>query len=128
METDGIECTNTECHHHDLTFSFSCDLGENEVVIEECWDRQVARDPATWVMRAIRDEVRSARNKFPHNKHLLGALVEEVGELAQALLQGKTNHEIQRECIQVACVAIRIFEERDADYDEWTTKDGQPRE
>src|SRR5208283_4060900 len=107
METDGLECTDCECRYWDRVFSFSCSLG-NEGALDVCWDRDVEGDPQNYVMRELRDEIRSARKKFPHNKHLLGALIEEVGELAKALLQGKSQHEICREAIQVACVAIRI--------------------
>ncbi len=57
-------------------------------------------------------EVHKARAKFPGNDLLIVALMEEVGELAQAMLD-KTPEEIRKEAIQVACVAIRIIEEGD---------------
>jgi hypothetical protein len=40
--------------------------------------------------------------------------MEEVGELAQALLQGG---DWRKEAIQVACVAVRIIEERCPEFD-----------
>ena len=61
-------------------------------------------------------EILRARAKFPGNRFLLAALMEEVGELAQAMLQGKSDAEIKTEAIQVACVALRIFEEKDATF------------
>lgn len=61
-------------------------------------------------------EILFARSKFPGNRFLLAALMEEVGELAQAMLQGKSEAEINAEAIQVACVALRIFEEQDATF------------
>lgn len=61
-------------------------------------------------------ELRRARAKFPENAKLLAALFEEGGELAQALLQGKPQSEIRKEAVQVACVAIRIITEGDADF------------
>jgi hypothetical protein len=67
-------------------------------------------------LRAISDEVMRARTKFPGNRFMLAALTEEVGELAQALLQKKDRAEIAREAIQVAAVAIRIIEEGDASF------------
>jgi len=61
-----------------------------------------------------------ARQKFPGNKMMLAALVEEVGELAKALLdhsRGKaTAAEIYAEAIQVATMAIRIAEEGSAEF------------
>ena len=61
-------------------------------------------------------EVLQARAKFPGNRFLLAALMEEVYELAQAMLQGRSRAEINAEAIQVACVALRIFEEQDATF------------
>lgn len=65
---------------------------------------------------AIHNEVARARAKFPNNAHLLAALVEEVGELAKALLEGGNSVDAKAEAIQVACVAVRIIEEGDADF------------
>lgn len=74
---------------------------------------------------AISKEIGRARTKFPHNRHLLAALIEEVGELAQAILQAKPDEEIRKEAIQVCAVAIRIIKEGDADFDGWTEADGE---
>ena len=65
---------------------------------------------------ALAAEISRARAKFPGNRHMLAALTEEVGELAQALLQGKPRAEICKEALQVACVALRLFEEGDASF------------
>lgn len=74
-------------------------------------------------LSAVRDEVIRARHKFPTNKHLLAALMEEVGELAEALLIAEAeNHvrdyldDVRSEAIQVATVAVRIIEEGDHDF------------
>lgn len=67
----------------------------------------------------VLNEINRARAKFPTNEHLMIALVEEVGELAQALLQQKPDREIYAEAIQVACVAMRIAEEGDSDTHYW---------
>ncbi len=63
-------------------------------------------------------EIASARLKFPSNRHSLAALVEEVGETAQAFLQGQGSDRIRAEALQVACVAMRIYEEGDCAFDE----------
>lgn len=78
--------------------------------------RVLAANPLPETRDALCAEVTRARAKFPGNRHLLAALTEEVGELAQAMLQGKPTAEIQREALQVACVALRIFEEGDASF------------
>lgn len=64
---------------------------------------------------ALQNEVMEARFKFPVNKQLTVALMEEVGELAKAELQKESNERIKSEALQVACVAMRIYEETDAD-------------
>jgi hypothetical protein len=61
-------------------------------------------------------EVARARAKFPGNTHLTHALTEEVGELAKAQLQRRPRAEVVAEAVQVACLAIRIIEEGDADF------------
>ena len=64
----------------------------------------------------LRNESAGARAKFPGNRFLLAALTEEVGELAKAMLQKRPAAEIEREALQVACVAVRILEEGDATF------------
>jgi hypothetical protein len=76
----------------------------------------------TWA--ALREELSRARAKFPGNRRLFVALAEEVGELAKALLQ--RDPEWRKEALQVACVAIRIFEETDRDFDDVTDEEAQP--
>ena len=72
----------------------------------------------TITVSAVCAEVIRARLKFPRSRYLLAALTEEVGELARAILQGKDQDAIQREAIQVACVALRICEEGDSSFDD----------
>jgi len=65
-------------------------------------------------------EVTRARTKFPGSRFLLAALVEEVGELAEAVVSGD-KEAIYKEAIQCACVAVRIAEEGDpVAYHEWS--------
>ena len=64
----------------------------------------------------LMQEITRARTKFPGSRFLLAALVEEVGELAEAVVLGD-KEAIYKEAIQCACVSIRIAEEGDAsDY------------
>ena len=65
---------------------------------------------------AVTRELVNARLRFPKNAHLQIALAEEVGELAQAYLTVKSIDEIKNEALQVATVALRIYEEGDADF------------
>lgn len=83
--------------------------------------------PEAATLAEVGREVARARAKFPSNEHLLAALVEEVGELAQALLQGQPAPEVVAEAIQVAAVAVRIVEEGDADFGAWCTACYQAR-
>lgn len=83
----------------------------------------VQRNADQETLELIAAEVVRARTKFPGNKHLTVALMEEVGELAQAILQDKPK-QILKEAVQVAAVAVRIIEEGDAAFDvkDWSTK------
>lgn len=72
-----------------------------------------AGSPKVSTLGDIAEEVLRARGKFPGNRFLLVALVEEVGELAESIFNGDADH-IAKEATQVACVAIRIREEGDA--------------
>jgi NTP pyrophosphatase (non-canonical NTP hydrolase) len=69
------------------------------------------------------DEQKRATDKFPKPNRLLGALMEEVGELAQALLKiQEAPHELEwpenvyKEAIQVAAVAYRLAVQGEPDY------------
>lgn len=77
-------------------------------------------------LTAVNAEVMRARTKFPGNRFLLAALTEELGELAQALLQAKPRDEVQIEALQVACVALRIVEEGDATFADITADEAKP--
>jgi len=72
--------------------------------------------PDELTLTAVAAEVMRARIKFPGNRFLLAALTEEVGELARALLQKKPKDELERECLQVAALAVRLCEEGDAAF------------
>ena len=89
------------------------------------------------IFEAIEDEIIRATRKFPSNKHMLPALNEEVGELNKAMMEldreryiefhklgNETtieklitmNQEVFDEAMQVACMAIRIMIEGDANF------------
>lgn len=101
-------------------------------MIRELWQAEddlekIARaQPRASTLAKIATEVQCAREKFPGNRFLLAALTEEVGGLAQALLQRQGAERIAREAMQVACVAIRILEEGDASFDDITDEEAKP--
>lgn len=69
-------------------------------------------------LRAVLVEASRARAKFPSSDMALAALVEEVGELAAAMLS-ETPARVRAEAVQVAFMAMRIANEGDpsfADY------------
>lgn len=73
--------------------------------------------PTNKSLSLVSKEIERARRKFPNPAGLMVALMEEVGELAQAMLQhGSESERAKDEAIQVACVAIRILEEGDPMY------------
>ena len=77
----------------------------------ECADEQFIQD--------VIAEIARARAKFPGNSIMLVALMEEVGELAQAALhirEDKHNEwgRVHEEAVQVAVMAMRMATEGDA--------------
>lgn len=90
-------------------------------------------EPDLVSLQAVRAEVIRARMKFSDNDVLLAALMEEVGELANALLElrfaARRNEApekldgrrdaVQREAIQVAAVAMRILEDGTSEFPEY---------
>ena len=68
----------------------------------------------------VADEVAKAREKFPSSAHNLAALIEEKGELVEALMAngntGDGHADVLKEATQTAAMAVRIVEEGDADY------------
>lgn len=79
----------------------------------------------------ITDELVNARSKFPGTGHNFDALVEEVGELAKALLEqhqepskGIKSKDVYAEAIQCAVMAIRVAEEGDKNYPRYLPETG----
>lgn len=73
---------------------------------------------------SIQIELQKARSKFPSNRQLLHAFVEESGEVTKAFLdmqQGKCSPmDVRKELIQAAAMAIRLLEEGDPEFAEFT--------
>ena len=69
----------------------------------------------------VRAELIAAQTKFPDSVLSLAALMEEVGELAQAMLKvhaGKWPKErIREEAVQVAVMAMRVALEGDRSFE-----------
>jgi NTP pyrophosphatase (non-canonical NTP hydrolase) len=65
------------------------------------------------------NEIHRAQTKFPYPNPNLAALMEEVGELAQAMLQNKNPDEIYREAVQVATMAMRCALEGDPQFPDY---------
>jgi NTP pyrophosphatase (non-canonical NTP hydrolase) len=73
------------------------------------------------IILMVRGELDAARGQFPGSTHMLAALMEEVGELAQALMEhdrdgSQTTQEVLREAVQVAAMAIRVAAEGDENF------------
>lgn len=61
-------------------------------------------------------EVVSARAKFPSSEGAVVALMEEVGELAKAMMDESIDR-VWAEAVQVACMACRVAVEMDPTLD-----------
>ncbi len=68
--------------------------------------------PTDKFLNDVKEEFKRASDKFPKGDKLDAALMEEVGELAQALLhiqeKGASPANVYKEAVQVATVAMRI--------------------
>jgi len=82
----------------------------------------------------LRAEIMKAREKFPNNDHLQAAMGEEYGEAVQALmelqyepstLKTATSSKVYKECIQVACTALRLAIEGDSTFPTYDAVSGQ---
>jgi len=73
-----------------------------------------------FALNDLEAELARARRKFPVCEHTYAALLEELGELANALIEHKCGRasvrNVRAEALQVACVAVRIGSEGDMAY------------
>lgn len=83
------------------------------------------------IFAEIDAELTKAREKFPNNRHMAHALIEEAGEVSQALIQqdlepkkNKTHEDIFKECIQTAVMAIRLATEGDSTFPKYDPESG----
>lgn len=63
-------------------------------------------------LEQVAAELKRARTKFPSSRHSMTALMEEVGELAKAMLD-ESPERVYAEAVQVAAMAARVAEEGD---------------
>lgn len=70
------------------------------------------------LMHEIFDELEKARQKFPGDRVTFAALVEEVGELATALIE-EPRKNAKKEAIQVAVMAMRMVLDGDREFNQW---------
>ena len=118
-----MERTCTFSNKHNVLCCTECGLGLDLCQCVDpdaiAWDRLTSPDGLVFIM--IRDELKAAREAFPGQTHMLCAMVEEVGELAKALMehdrqQGTSVQEVLREAVQVAAMAIRVAVEGDDNF------------
>ena len=74
-------------------------------------------------LRDVAAEVRSARRKFPNPNLSFAALVEEVGEIAKALLSEDWKA-VSAECVQAATMALRVAVEGDPSLSQFREASG----
>ncbi len=114
------------CTYRDKHNTICCTECGSDLTICQCPspDAQAQErltSPDGLVMKMVADEVAAAREAFPGKTHMLAALVEEVGEVAQAIMQhdrkqGTSVHEVLREAVQVGAMAIRLAVEGDDNF------------
>lgn len=77
-------------------------------------------DPVINFCSMVVSEVNFARRKFPKPNPNLAALMEEVGELARALLERRDMAQVYGEAVQVAAMACRCALEGDPQFQKQT--------
>lgn len=120
--------------HRDLRNSYDRDIkawmelqGAHKATLSrlERAERWLEEDglPSARFLLDIDAELLRARAKFPRNRFQVTALMEEVGELGNALLEhayGKGSVEnVRKEAVQVAAMACRVAEEGSEEFGEY---------
>lgn len=118
--------TERTCTYRDKHNTPTCTECGSDIAICQCKDpdgqaQKRWTSPDGLVIKMITDELKSGRRASPGKTHMLAALLEEVGELAQAMIQhdrgqGTSVHEVLREAVQVASMAIRLAVEGDDNF------------
>jgi len=78
------------------------------------------------IMVRVQNEISSAKAKFPSNKQLLHAFVEEAGEVTKAFLdmdqKDAPPEDITKELIQTIAMAVRLLQEGDPEFPQYKGK------
>lgn len=62
----------------------------------------------------VRQKIKEAKEKYPEPNPNFKALISEIGELAEALIDlERYDDNVYDECVDIACVAHRIAEQAD---------------
>jgi hypothetical protein len=103
--------TCTYRNRHNVECCTECGLGIDFCQCVEPDDKADKRLTSVdgMIMKMITDEVTTARDKFPKTTHMLAALVEEVGELSQALMEHDRSQ-------GTSAMAVRIAAEGDDNF------------
>ena len=96
----------------------------HSIILSEGWSQMA---------EAIDTEIAAARKKFPAGDLLHAAMVEELGEATQALLDqhhGKpvASRDIYYELIQTAAMVVRLAQEGDPQFPAYNAPPGISRE
>ena len=108
------------------SFSPAKAFEEGYTLIEGPADDPIQREDDNAFLGAVRREAVKARAKSPSSTLSMTALMEEVGELANALLT-KPAREVRAEAVQVACMAMRIATEGDNTLEPYRAQQGLDR-
>lgn len=71
-------------------------------------------------------ELQNARTKFPGSRVTGLAMVEEVGEVAKAIIS-ESRDAVRKECVQTAVMAMRIVLDGDSSVDQYRAEEGLDR-
>lgn len=90
-------------------------------IIKECLflraeNESLTKGPMGEMLQSIRKEAMQGSESYPDASGLMMALMEEVGELARAMMS-EPRENIRAEAVQVAALAIRIAIEGDPTLD-----------
>ncbi len=114
-------CTFLDMHRTQCCTECSATLELCQCVDPDVQALERLTSPDGIVITMVRGELEAARKKSPNNLHQLVALMEEVGELAQAMMHHDTDGSqtiqmVLRKCVQVASMAVRVATEGDENF------------
>lgn len=114
-EAESLEYLRRQANRAEWERASSLDLAAFRALTESSHHVQIIHEQPTdgMAVEDLRAEIDRARSLFPGHDRLFLALSEEVGELANAILEGK---EWRTEALHVATVAMRIYIEGKATH------------